>query len=33
VLDPLEGLSTDGTDYLGVMRTNLEALRTGLTCA
>jgi zinc transport system substrate-binding protein len=33
VLDPLEGLSKDGTDYLGVMRTNLEALRTGLTCA
>ncbi|TGJ98063.1 zinc ABC transporter substrate-binding protein [Actinotalea fermentans ATCC 43279 = JCM 9966 = DSM 3133] len=33
VLDPLEGLSTDGTDYLGVMQTNLEALRTGLTCA
>jgi zinc transport system substrate-binding protein len=33
VLDPLEGLSDSGTDYLGVMRTNLEALRTGLTCA
>lgn len=33
VLDPLEGLRDSGSDYLGVMRTNLEALRTGLRCA
>ena len=33
VLDPLEGLSDTGSDYLDVMRNNLEALRTGLTCA
>ncbi|GGM56782.1 zinc ABC transporter substrate-binding protein [Micromonospora sonchi] len=34
VLDPLEGLSTDsGEDYLSVMRTNLETLRTGLSCS
>ncbi|MEK8228598.1 metal ABC transporter substrate-binding protein [Oerskovia sp. M15] len=33
VLDPLEGLSDTDKDYLDVMRTNLEALRTGLTCA
>ncbi|MEH0936927.1 metal ABC transporter substrate-binding protein [Micromonospora psammae] len=34
VLDPLEGLSTDsGGDYLSVMRTNLETLRTALSCS
>lgn len=33
VLDPLEGLSDGGGDYLDVMRANLEALRTGLVCA
>ncbi|MEU4644575.1 metal ABC transporter substrate-binding protein [Micromonospora sp. NPDC023814] len=33
VLDPLEGLSTDGGDYLSVMRTNLQALRTALSCS
>ncbi|MER7418690.1 metal ABC transporter substrate-binding protein [Micromonospora peucetia] len=32
VLDPLEGLSTDGGDYLSVMRTNLQTLRTALSC-
>ncbi|MGC5334291.1 metal ABC transporter substrate-binding protein [Micromonospora sp. DT62] len=32
VLDPLEGLSTDGGDYLSVMRTNLATLRTALSC-
>lgn len=34
VLDPLEGLSGDGTgDYLSVMRGNLRALRTALSCS
>ncbi|MEV5768597.1 metal ABC transporter substrate-binding protein [Micromonospora sp. NPDC052213] len=33
VLDPLEGLSTDGGDYLSVMRTNLQTLRTALSCS
>ncbi|GIJ25694.1 zinc ABC transporter substrate-binding protein [Micromonospora qiuiae] len=34
VLDPLEGLSADGDeDYLSVMRTNLETLRTALGCS
>ena len=33
VLDPLEGLSDGAGDYLDVMRTNLETLRTGLVCA
>lgn len=34
VLDPLEGLSADnGGDYLSVMRTNLETLRTALSCS
>ncbi|WP_446210949.1 metal ABC transporter substrate-binding protein [Micromonospora sp. IBSANI012] len=34
VLDPIEGLSTDsGGDYLSVMRTNLQALRTALSCS
>ncbi|SCL66757.1 metal ABC transporter substrate-binding protein [Micromonospora peucetia] len=33
VLDPLEGLSTDGGNYLSVMRTNLETLRTALSCS
>lgn len=33
VLDPLEGLTEPGTDYLSVMETNLEVLRTGQGCA
>ncbi|SCG63736.1 metal ABC transporter substrate-binding protein [Micromonospora halophytica] len=34
VLDPLEGLSSDnGGDYLSVMRTNLQSLRTALSCS
>ncbi|MER5337151.1 metal ABC transporter substrate-binding protein [Micromonospora sp. NPDC002717] len=33
VLDPLEGLSTDDGDYLSVMRTNLQTLRTALSCS
>lgn len=35
VLDPLEGLteSSAGTDYLGVMRSNLETLRKGQECS
>ncbi|MEV0726404.1 metal ABC transporter substrate-binding protein [Micromonospora purpureochromogenes] len=34
VLDPIEGLSTDsGGDYLSVMRTNLQTLRTALSCS
>ncbi|GAA0399365.1 zinc ABC transporter substrate-binding protein [Micromonospora gifhornensis] len=35
VLDPLEGLSTgnSGEDYLSVMRTNLQTLRTALSCS
>ena len=34
VLDPLEGLTegSAGTDYLGVMRVNLETLRAGQGC-
>ncbi|BCJ60828.1 metal ABC transporter substrate-binding protein [Micromonospora endophytica] len=33
VLDPIEGLSAEnGGDYLSVMRTNLETLRTALSC-
>jgi len=36
VLDPIEGIAQDrlnnGTDYLDVMRENLDALRTGLAC-
>ena len=34
VLDPLEGLAdeTSGDDYFDVMRANLNALKTGLTC-
>jgi zinc transport system substrate-binding protein len=34
VLDPIEGLTADsaGTDYLEVMRANLESLRAGLAC-
>lgn len=34
VLDPLEGLTDEsaGEDYFSIMRSNLEALRTGLTC-
>lgn len=32
VLDPLEGLIDSGQDYLGVMRSNLERLRTGQGC-
>ncbi|MCM0677285.1 metal ABC transporter substrate-binding protein [Micromonospora phytophila] len=34
VLDPLEGLSAgNGGDYLSVMRTNLQTLRTALSCS
>ncbi|WP_327024543.1 metal ABC transporter substrate-binding protein [Micromonospora sp. NBC_01739] len=35
VLDPLEGLSAEGggEDYLSVMRTNLQTLRTALSCS
>jgi zinc transport system substrate-binding protein len=33
VLDPLEGLSDERSDYLSVMRSNLAALRTGQGCA
>jgi zinc transport system substrate-binding protein len=33
VLDPLEGLSDENSDYEKVMRGNLEALRTALNCA
>ncbi|MFV2102609.1 metal ABC transporter substrate-binding protein [Micromonospora sp. LOL_024] len=34
VLDPIEGLSEEnGGDYLSVMRTNLQALRTALSCS
>ncbi|MEO3779082.1 metal ABC transporter substrate-binding protein [Micromonospora sp. B11E3] len=34
VLDPLEGLSAgNGADYLSVMRTNLQTLRTALSCS
>lgn len=33
VLDPLEGLTEPGTDYLSVMQTNLEVLRAGQGCA
>ncbi|MFC4017803.1 metal ABC transporter substrate-binding protein [Micromonospora sp. GCM10011542] len=34
VLDPIEGLAAgSGADYLSVMRTNLQALRTGLSCS
>ena len=35
VLDPVEGISTTsaGSDYLGVMRSNLETLRLGQGCA
>ncbi|MCB7135426.1 metal ABC transporter substrate-binding protein [Cellulosimicrobium marinum] len=33
VLDPLEGLADDATDYRGVMESNLEALTSGLVCS
>lgn len=33
VLDPLEGLTDDSSDYEKVMRKNLEALRSALNCA
>ncbi|MDG4796245.1 metal ABC transporter substrate-binding protein [Micromonospora sp. WMMD1082] len=34
VLDPIEGLSEgNGADYLSVMRTNLQTLRTALSCS
>lgn len=33
VLDPLEGLSDESSDYEKIMRKNLEALRTALNCA
>jgi zinc transport system substrate-binding protein len=32
VLDPLEGLAEDATDYRGVMESNLETLASGLAC-
>jgi zinc transport system substrate-binding protein len=33
VLDPLEGLADENSDYEKVMRSNLEALRTALNCS
>lgn len=33
VLDPIEGLTQEGTDYLSVMRTNLSTLKTGQSCS
>lgn len=33
VLDPLEGLTDEGSDYEKIMRENLESLRTALDCA
>jgi zinc transport system substrate-binding protein len=35
VLDPVEGLtgSSAGEDYLGVMRANIDAVRSGQACA
>ena len=33
VLDPLEGLTDDTQDYASVAKTNLETLRTALSCA
>lgn len=33
VLDPLEGLTDDTQDYVSVAKTNLETLRTALSCA
>ena len=33
VLDPIEGLTKDGTDYLSIMRTNLTTLREGQGCS
>jgi zinc transport system substrate-binding protein len=33
VLDPIEGLAEDATDYRGVMESNLEALTSGLACS
>jgi zinc transport system substrate-binding protein len=33
VLDPLEGLADESSDYEKVMRQNLEALRGALSCA
>jgi zinc transport system substrate-binding protein len=33
VLDPIEGISTPGQDYLSVMRTNLQSLRAALSCS
>ena len=33
VLDPLEGISAPGQDYLSVMRTNLQTLRAALNCS
>lgn len=32
VLDPIEGLTQEGSDYFGVMRRNLQALRAGQGC-
>lgn len=33
VLDPIEGLTRDGTDYLSVMRANLATLKAGQGCS
>ncbi|GMA40060.1 metal ABC transporter substrate-binding protein [Mobilicoccus caccae] len=33
VLDPIEGLAKEGTDYLSIMRTNLETLKAGQGCS
>ncbi|MDO5628554.1 MAG: zinc ABC transporter substrate-binding protein [Mobilicoccus sp.] len=33
VLDPIEGITTEGTDYLSIMRSNLETLRDGQGCS
>lgn len=33
VLDPIEGITKDGTDYLSIMRTNLDTLKKGQSCS
>ncbi|BDZ43230.1 zinc ABC transporter substrate-binding protein [Paraoerskovia sediminicola] len=33
VLDPIEGLTDENSDYLGIMRSNLTVLEDGLTCS
>lgn len=32
VLDPIEGLTQEGSDYFSLMRRNLQALRAGQGC-